>query len=39
MQKVATIEIAPQKQAGELIENEAEALARIVRSLRDAKVL
>jgi len=39
IKKVATIEFAPQKQAGELIENEAEALARIVRSLRDAKVL
>jgi len=38
-QRVAAVEIAAQKQAGELVEDEAEAPARIVRFLVDAGVV
>jgi electron transfer flavoprotein beta subunit len=38
-QQVTSVEIAAQKQAGELVEDEAEAPARIVRFLADAGVI
>ena len=38
-QAVTAVEIAPQKQGGELVEDPAEAPARIVRALAEAKVV